>query len=532
MKRAVAYLTPYMEAEKALNSSARVQGKFVIATVKGDVHDIGKNIVGVVLACNNYEVHDLGVMVSCDEILKKAKELGADVIGMSGLITPSLDEMVHNAQEMERLGFTQPLLIGGATTSKAHTAIKIAPHYSGVVHHVLDASLVVNVCSDLANDKKRDDYVRALKKDQEAIRVRHAASNNEKDYLSIGEARDKRFKTDWASVRIDTPERLGIMVEHEIPLADVVPYIDWSPFFWTWELKGLYPGILTHAKWGTQAKELFKDAQAMLEDIINGKRFQARAVQAFWPANSVGDDVEIYTDDTRATVLSRFHFLRQQRKKTDEPIYYCLSDFVAPKESGRKDYIGGFCVTSGAEVEAYADSFKVRHDDYSAILAKALGDRFAEALAEMMHLKMRNVWGYGEAEKLTIDELIKEKYRGIRPAPGYPACPDHTEKRNLFDLLQAEETAHVRLTENMAMYPPSSVSGLYFAHPEAKYFRVGQIAKDQVEDYSRRKMMDLASVERWLAPNLGYDRPVVVKVGRQEGDGIDGKSGDARGVLA
>ncbi len=528
MKRAVAYLTPYMEAEKALNSSARVQGKFVIATVKGDVHDIGKNIVGVVLACNNYEVHDLGVMVSCEEILKKAVELKADVIGMSGLITPSLDEMVHNAQEMERLGFTQPLLIGGATTSKAHTAIKIAPHYSGVVHHVLDASLVVNVCSDLANEKKRDDYVRALRKDQEAIRVRYASSYSEKDYLKIAEARARKFQTDWGTVRIDTPGSLGIMTLHEIPLADVVPYIDWSPFFWTWELKGLYPGILNHAKWGQQSRELFKDAQAMLEDIINGKRFHARAALAFWPANAVGDDVEIYTDDARTQVLSRFHFLRQQRKKTEDDTYYCLSDFVAPKDSGRKDYLGGFCVTSGAEVEAYAESFKVRHDDYSAILAKALGDRFAEALAEMMHLKMRNVWGYGEAEKLTIEDLIKEKYRGIRPAPGYPACPDHTEKRNLFDLLRAEETAKVWLTENMAMYPPSSVSGFYFGHPDAKYFRVGQIMKDQVEDYSRRKMMDLPAVERWLSPNLAYDRAVVPKAARLDFEGKGGERDEAR----
>jgi 5-methyltetrahydrofolate--homocysteine methyltransferase len=353
--------------------------------------------------------------------------------------------------------------------------------------------------------------VRSIKTEQEAIRVRHAATNSEKDYLPIAEARAKAFKTDWQKVRIDVPERLGLMVEHEIPLADVVPYIDWSPFFWTWELKGLYPSILSHGKWGTQAKELFKDAQAMLEDIVNGKRFHARAALSFWPANSVGDDVEIYSDDTRKDVLSRFHFLRQQRKKSDDDIYYCLSDFVAPKDSGRKDYVGGFVVSAGAEVEAYAESFKARHDDYSAILAKALGDRFAEALAEMMHLKMRNVWGYGEAEKLTHEDLIKEKYRGIRPAPGYPACPDHTEKRNLFNLLRAEETAKVRLTENMAMYPPSSVSGLYFGHPDAKYFRVGQIARDQVEDYARRKMMDLATVERWLAPNLGYDRPAVLR---------------------
>ena len=512
MKKSVAYLTPFMDAERANNVNARAQGKFVIATVKGDVHDIGKNIVAVVLACNNYEVFDLGVMTSCEAILAKAKEVGADFIGLSGLITPSLDEMAHNAQEMERLGFKTPLLIGGATTSRAHTAIKIAPRYSGVVQHVLDASLVVNVVSDLANPAKRGAYIENLKVEQEKLRVRHAQTAGEKSYVTIEAARANHTPIDWQDLKaspIDRPSRFGVAVEQEIPLGEIVPYIDWSPFFWTWEMKGLYPSILNHATWGAQAKELFRDAQALLEDIVNGKRFRARAVTAFWPANRVGDDIEVYADEDRSKILAKFHFLRQQRRHdTGEP-NYCLADFVAPKSSGRLDYVGGFVVTAGEEVEAFAQAFRDRLDDYSAIMAKALGDRFAEALAEMMHAKIRKEWGYGGAESLAFEDLIKEKYRGIRPAPGYPACPDHTEKRTLFRLLRAEANAKVQLTESMAMYPPSSVSGLYFAHPEAQYFRVGMICRDQVEDYAVRKGMSVADVERWLAPNLSYDPPTV-----------------------
>jgi 5-methyltetrahydrofolate--homocysteine methyltransferase len=506
MKKAVAFLLPYMEAEKAKNPAARAQGKFLIATVKGDVHDIGKNIVSVVLACNNYEVIDLGVMVSCETILAKAKEIGADAIGLSGLITPSLDEMIHNASEMERLGFKVPLLIGGATTSKAHTAIKIAPSYSGVVTHVLDASLVVGVMGDLMNPAKSQAFEKNLKKDQEEIRVRYAASRGEARFTSIEEARTQKHAIDWETTRIDKPETLGIQVFDNIPLEDIVPYIDWSPFFWTWELKGLYPSILQHAKWGAEARSLMRDAEAMLEDIVRNKRFRARAVMGIWPANSIGDDIEIYGDDERRDdPLWTFHFLRQQREKSDDKTFLCLSDYVAPKTSGRRDYLGGFAVTSGEEVDTFADSFKARHDDYNSIMVKALGDRFAEALAEMMHKKARLIWGYGREERLTPEDLIRERYRGIRPAPGYPACPDHTEKLTLWRAMQVEERVGIKLTESMAMYPGGSVSGWYFSHPEAAYFRVGAISQDQVREYSQRKNMPLAEVEKWLRPNLGYE---------------------------
>ena len=515
MKRAVAYLQPYMEEEKARAVSLGVtaqnaQGKFVIATVKGDVHDIGKNIVAVVLACNNYEVIDLGVMVSCEAILAKAKEIGADVIGLSGLITPSLDEMIYNASEMQRLGFEVPLLIGGATTSKAHTAIKIAPAYGGVVAHVLDASLVVGVCGDLLSPKRRSDYAAEIRREQATLRERHAASSGKSTYLSLDEARERRFPSDWAAVPIERPTQLGTIVYDDIPLEDVVPYIDWSPFFWTWELRAMYPGVLRHEKWGPQARELWKDAQDMLEDVMKNKRFKARAVLGFHPANADGDDVVVWTDESRTNELARFHFLRQQKQKTDDDTYYCLADFVAPVSSQRADYIGGFTVTAGQAVDDFAEDLRRRHDDYGNIMAKALGDRFAEALAEMMHERARKIFGYGKDERLSPEDLVKERYRGIRPAPGYPACPDHTEKLILWDVLQSERNAGVRLTENMAMHPASSVSGFYFAHPEAKYFRVSQIGRDQVEDYARRKGQTVAEVERWLAPNLGYEREGLV----------------------
>lgn len=504
MKKAVAYLEPYLEAEKERSGIGRTKGKFVIATVKGDVHDIGKNIVSVVLRCNNYDVIDLGVMVPCDNILKKAKEIDANIIGLSGLITPSLDEMVHNASEMERQGFNTPLLIGGATTSKAHTAIKIAPNYSGVVSHVQDASLVVNVCNDLLNPDKYEKYADELQKKHEEQRKLHSSKQEKTEYLTIDEARARKFTDDWADTAIDVPDKTGVQVIEDIPVEDIAPYIDWSPFFWVWELKGVYPKIFEHKKWGKQAKSLFSDAEKLLGRIAKEKRFRPRAVLGYWPANSVGDDVEIYADEDRDKVIARLHFLRQQRDRGKNETYFCLADFVAPKESGRKDYIGGFVVTAGEEVEEFAESFKAKHDDYSAIMVQALGDRVAEALAEMMHKKVRESWGYGKDEDLSYEDLIKEKYRGIRPAPGYPACPDHTEKIILWNLLDAEKNIGVRLTETYAIYPPSSVAGLYFAHPESKYFHVGDIGKDQAEDYATRKDMPLSEAEKWLRPNLGY----------------------------
>jgi 5-methyltetrahydrofolate--homocysteine methyltransferase len=515
MKKAVAYLMPFMEAEKAKSQTSNIQGKVVLATVKGDVHDIGKNIVGVVLACNNYEVKDLGVMVAVEKILEAAREMGADIVGMSGLITPSLDEMIHNAAEMERLNFTVPLLIGGATTSKAHTAIKIAPHYSGVVQHVLDASLVVGVCSDLMSAKRRPAYEAQLKAEQASIRERHLQGQGQTQLLAIETARQRRFSCDWQNAEIAAPNKLGLTTLSDIPLAEVVPYIDWSPFFWAWEMKALYPQILTHQKWGVQATELFKDAQKILKDLVDNKRFVAKAVLGYWPANAVGDDVEVYADESRRVVATRFHFLRQQKLKTDDDTYYSLADFVAPKTSGRRDYLGGFTVTAGGGVEAYSDHFKAKHDDYTSIIIKALGDRFAEALAEMMHKKMRVDFGFGSQESLSYDDLIKEKYRGIRPAPGYPACPDHTEKHILFKALAAEKHTGVRLTESCAMTPASSVSGFYFSHPDAKYFRVSAIGRDQVADYAERKGMSVDEVERWLEPNLGYARASGPKIARQ-----------------
>lgn len=507
MKKAVAYLQPFMERERAKTKNPRSQGKFVIATVKGDVHDIGKNIVAVVLACNNYEVVDLGVMVSCEKILNTAREMNANFIGLSGLITPSLDEMIYNASEMKRQGFQIPLLIGGATTSKAHTAIKIAPQYGGIVEHVQDASLVIGLCSKLLNPEKLDTYTVELRARQEKQRRQHAARREKESFVSIEGARLKKYKTDWKNMRIDAPEKLGLQLIDNIPLEEIAPFIDWSPLFWAWELKGVYPKIFEHKEYGVQARELFEDAQRLLGEIITNKRFRARAVIAFWPANSVGDNVEVYTDESRKEVLGTFHFLRQQRdKEEDKPVYYCLADFIAPKDSGRKDYIGGFAVTAGEEVEAFAETFKVKNDDYSSIMVKALGDRSVEALVEMMHKKARIIWGYGKDETLSYEDLIKEKYRGIRPAPGYAACPDHTEKSILWKLLDAEANTGISLTENFAMNPPSSVSGWYFAHPESKYFHVGQIDRDQVEDYAKRKGMSLEEAEKWLQPNLGYER--------------------------
>jgi 5-methyltetrahydrofolate--homocysteine methyltransferase len=474
-----------------------------MATVKGDVHDIGKNIVGVVLQCNNYEVIDLGVMVSAPKILETARERGADVIGLSGLITPSLDEMVHVAQEMKREGFSLPLLIGGATTSRAHTAVKIAPHYDGSIVHVLDASRAVGVVNSLLNQDLKGDFDTQTRSDYAALREAHAAGTRDKKVVTIEQARANGEKIDWSSYEPPQPDFTGLRsVEPE--LSTLVPYIDWSPFFHTWELRGRYPAIFEDPVVGEQARELFDDAQALLNRIVREKLLTARGVFALWPANSVGDDVEIYADASRTEAVARFHFLRQQMQKPTGQTNRCLADWVAPKESGRADHIGGFAVTAGIGADELAKSFSDAHDDYNAILTKALADRLAEAFAEYLHQQARIAWGFGGDEKLSHEELIRERYRGIRPAAGYPASPDHTEKRTLFDVLQAEENAGVMLTESMAMHPGASVSGLYFSHPEAKYFAVGKIERDQVREYAARKNSTVEFIEKWLAPNLGY----------------------------
>ncbi len=500
MKRAVAYLQPFMEEEK--KGSGGVKGKFIIATVKGDVHDIGKNIVSVVLGCNNYEVIDLGVMVPCEKILNVAREHRADFIGLSGLITPSLDEMVHNAKEMEREGFTIPLLIGGATTSRAHTAIRIAPGYSGIVDHIPDASLVVGVCNDIMNPEKARLYMERLEESNLEQKRRFESARGRTEYASVEEAREKAFPTDWDNIAIERPGRLGVFVFDSISLEEVTGYIDWSPFFWAWELKGVFPKILEHPERGSQAKKLYRDGQALLKRIILEKVFAPRAVVGIFRANSVGDDVEIYGEEKQ--VLAMFHFLRQQETRSKQGRHYCLSDFIAPGASRREDYMGGFVVTAGEGVERFSGDFRKKGDDYNSIMASVLGDRIAEALAEMIHKKVRDLWGYGKDEKLSSEDLINEKYRGIRPAPGYPSCPDHTEKKILWDLLDAEKHTGVSLTESFAMTPPSSVSGFYMAHPESRYFFLGKILKDQVLDYAKRKGIALEEAEKWLRPNLGY----------------------------
>jgi len=503
MKRAVAYLTPFMEAEKAENPNTRAQGKFLIATVKGDVHDIGKNIVAVVLACNNYEVKDLGVMVSCDKILDEAKKWGADIIGLSGLITPSLDEMIFNAQEMERRGFTQPLLIGGATTSAAHTAIKIAPHYSQPVVRVGDASLVTGVCNQLLNPEKREAYVRELEAEHEKRRERFAAGQKETELLPLEEARRLAFRPDWADYAPEAPRAPGLTVEDSVDLATIAAHIDWSPFFWTWELKGVFPKILEHPKYGEQARSLYEDAQQLLAEAIREKRFRARCVAGLYPANSVDDDIVLYNPGD-GSPLATLHTLRQQKRKSGDGPYFALADYVAPKDSGRTDACGAFvCCIEG--VEDWAREYESANDDYTSILIKALGDRFAEALAEYCHKRVRKeLWGYAPDETLDNPALIKEQYRGIRPAAGYPSQPDHTEKALIWDLLDAEKNTGARLTENYAMHPASAVSGLYFAHPEAKYFQVGPIARDQMQDYAERKGLSLKECEKWLGPIRGY----------------------------
>jgi len=519
MKKAVAYLMPFMEAEKS--ADAKPQGRIIMATVKGDVHDIGKNIVGVVLQCNNYDVIDLGVMVPAAKILDTAREKKADAIGLSGLITPSLDEMVHVAQEMEREGFRLPLLIGGATTSRAHTAVKIAPHYGASTVHVLDASRAVGVVNALLNEQLRSDFDKKTREDYERLRREHAAKTERKKLLTLEQARANRTPIDWSSYVPPKPELLEVQVygagKISIAVRDLIEYIDWSPFFHAWEMRGRYPAIFDDPKIGNQARELFADAQELLARIAAKDLLIPRGVYAFWPANAVGDDVHIYADDSRTEKIATFYFLRQQMQKPAGQFNHCLADYVAPKSSANvrlagsadanemqtllHDYLGGFAVSIHGADEL-AEEFKGEHDDYNAIMTKALADRLAEAFAEYLHKEARVAWGFGREEKVSTTDLIREKYRGIRPAAGYPACPDHAEKQTLFNLLDAEKNIGIKLTESFAMHPGASVSGLYFSHPESKYFGVGQIGLDQAVDYAARRSETVAAVEKRLAPNL------------------------------
>lgn len=506
MKKSVAYLLPFIEADKREFDDKSAAGKIVLATVKGDVHDIGKNIVGVVLACNNYEVIDLGVMVPADKIIARAIEEKADVIGLSGLITPSLDEMVNVAREMERVGLQVPLLIGGATTSRVHTAVKIDEHYTrSQAVHVLDASRAVTVVERLLSTDK-DDYVKEIKADYAKVRDHHANKSGKKEFLIYAEAVANKMDIDWTSFSAERPKLLGLQQFQEYSLREIASYIDWTPFFQTWELHGRFPQILDDEIVGTEARRVYNDATEMLKEIITNKWLKANGVIGIWPANSVnGDTIEVYHPNGSGEVIHRIECMRQQIKKAQGQPNLSLADFIAPKESGKADYIGGFAVSSGFGIEPHLERFRADHDDYNGIMLKALADRLAEAFAELMHEKVRkDFWGYGSKESLSQEELIKEKYRGIRPAAGYPACPDHTEKPGLFDLLQARELSGITLTENFAMYPASAVSGLYFAHPEAKYFGVGRISKDQVESLAIRKSMPIEEMEKWLSPNLNY----------------------------
>lgn len=503
MKKAVAYLLPFMEEEKKRGGDARKSnGKIVMATVKGDVHDIGKNIVGVVLACNNFEVVDLGVMVPAQKLLNTAIEEKADMIGVSGLITPSLEEMANVAKEMTRRNFTIPLLIGGATTSRAHTALKIEPNYPNACVWVKDASRAVGVAQSLVSKELVDDFLAKVREDYEKVRERHRNRGHNKKLVSLQRARDNGFNPDFTDYRPPAPRHPGLHVFHDIPLTELLPVIDWTPFFQAWELAGHYPAILDDEIVGTQAREVFADAQVILKRIIEEKWLKANAVVGFWPVSRIGDDLELMDGDTPV----RLHHLRQQAEKPVERPNLCLADFIAPKDSGVADWIGGFALTAGLGIEEHLERFRQANDDYSAIILKALADRFAEALAEYMHRKVRTeLWAYAADEDLDNESLIAEKYRGIRPAPGYPACPEHTEKRTLFRLLDATANAQVELTEGCAMYPAAAVSGWYFSHPDSRYFAVGKITKDQVIDYAQRKGWTLAEAEHWLAANLDYD---------------------------
>jgi 5-methyltetrahydrofolate--homocysteine methyltransferase len=507
MKQAVAHLLPFIEAEKKLLGDSRPKGKIVVATVKGDVHDIGKNIVAVVLQCNNYEVINMGVMVPSAQILDMARKENADIIGLSGLITPSLEEMTHVAKEMQREGFTIPLLIGGATTSRVHTAVKIAPHYEGATVWVPDASRAVGVCSNLLSDDMKAGYIQDIKDEYEKVRTQHKNKKGPSQLLTIGQARANAFKPDWSNYHPPQPELIGIRTLNNYPLEKIVPFIDWTPFFQAWELAGRYPAILEDEVVGETASQLFRDAQVMLKKIVEQKWLSANAVVGLFPANAVGDDIEIYTDESRTKVAMIWHCLRQQTQKPTGKPNRCLSDFIAPKDTGIRDYIGLFAVAAGFGIDERIKAFEEAHDDYSAIVLKALADRLAEAFAEHMHMRARReFWGYAKDETLDNAQLVNEEYSGIRPAPGYPACPDHTEKGPLFELLGATEKAGIIVTESFAMVPTAAVSGFYFSHPESTFFAVGKIGKDQVEDYARRKGWTVEMAERWLAPVLAYER--------------------------
>jgi 5-methyltetrahydrofolate--homocysteine methyltransferase len=497
MKKAVAYLTPYLEQEK---SEGQTKGKILLATVKGDVHDIGKNIVGVVMACNNFDIEDMGVMVPAEKILDRAEEIGANIIGLSGLITPSLDEMVHVAEEMQRRKMRTPLLIGGATTSRIHTAVKIAPTYEGAVIHVLDASKSVGVSSRLLS-QSAEQYTSDIREEYQQLRTDHESRQESKNLISWTQAKSNAMAIDWTDYHPSAPKKPGITTI-EAPLSTLRRYIDWTPFFSTWMLKGKYPAILENPKVGEEAKRLFEDAQAMLDDLIRKDALQAKGVAGIFKVKRQGADVVVFRSD--GSPLSSFHFLRQQGKKARHLPNLSLVDFIAPGEISH-DYLGGFAVTAGIGLENEITKYKTDHDDYKEIMVKALADRLAEAFAEYLHEKVRKeIWGYASEENWDNESLIREKYQGIRPAPGYPACPDHTEKINLFRLLEVEKHTGIQLTESMAMYPASSVSGWYFAHPESRYFGLGKIGKDQVTDYAKRKGLDLERMEKWLAPVLAY----------------------------
>ena len=523
MKKAVAYLLPFLEAEKAKRAAERAaaglaeeeeqcgKGTVVLATVKGDVHDIGKNIVGVVLGCNNFKVIDCGVMQPCFNILEACRENKAQILGLSGLITPSLDEMVTVAKEMERTGLRIPLLIGGATTSKMHTAVKVSPNYpSGFAMHVLDASRAVSVCESLLNDKKKAEFMEDVREQYEEMREDHYASLASRKFLTLEKARAAKLKVDWKSVNIPKPKLLGTKVFDNMNLKELLPYIDWNPFFQVWQLRGKYPNrgypkIFNDESVGEEAKKLHNDALKLIDEIIAKKQLKAKGVVGIWPANSVGDDIEVYSADGSGTCLGKFHTLRQQEER-EEPTYYAMSDFIAPKDSGKTDYIGAFAVSAGFGCHEICEKLRAQNDDYKGIMMEAVADRLAEAFAEYLHYKMRvELWGYAAGEKLSPEDMLKTKYSGIRPAPGYPTQPDHTEKNFMWTLLAADKKANIKLTDSLAMLPAASVSALVFANDCSTYFQVGKVCKDQIEEYAQRKKMSVQETEKWMGPYLGYD---------------------------